>query len=189
MITILIKSALNFSHDILESITKKGDYVIDATMGNGHDTQFLSELVGETGKVFSFDIQKTALSNTKQLLKNHNNKNVELILDSHENFDNYIENNHITAIIYNLGYLPGGDKNLITKPKSTILSIKKGLDLLKKNGVIILVIYYGHPGGDYEKNQVFELTENLDQKKYNVLKYEFINQNNEPPILIAIEKK
>lgn len=99
MITILIKSALNFSHDILESITKKGDYVIDATMGNGHDTQFLSELVGETGKVFSFDIQKTALSNTKQLLKNHNNKNVELILDSHENFDNYIENNHITAII------------------------------------------------------------------------------------------
>lgn len=51
------------------------------------------------------------------------------------------------------------------------------------------MIYYGHPGGDYEKNQVFELTENLDQKKYNVLKYEFINQNNEPPILIAIEKK
>lgn len=184
----LIKSALHFSHDILQNVTKNDDTVIDATMGNGYDTKFLSELVGPTGKVFSFDVQHLALQNTSELLQKNNLTNVELIEDSHANFDQYIHEN-VTAIIYNLGYLPGGDKSLITKPESTINSIKKGLVLLKSKGILVLVIYYGHPGGQNEKNEVFQLVENLNQKEFNVLKYEFINQDNEPPILIAIEKK
>ncbi|MCF6515185.1 methyltransferase domain-containing protein [Lactobacillus sp. S2-2] len=185
----LIKSALNFSHDILKQTTQTGDYVIDATMGNGHDTKFLAEIVGQKGKVFSFDIQDLAINNTKKLLKENSIDNVDIIKDSHSNFDKYIKHNNIAAIIYNLGYLPGGDKSLITHPESTIISINKGLKLLKKHGILILVIYYGHPGGQSEKDEVFKLTENLNQKEFNVLKYEFINQNNEPPILIAIEKK
>ena len=62
------------THLLISHIIKEGSRVVDATAGNGHDTFFLSNLVGETGKVFSYDIQEVAINNTKLLNKNTNNK-------------------------------------------------------------------------------------------------------------------
>ncbi len=166
----------------------EGYKVLDCTIGNGHDTLALSQAVGSTGKVYGFDIQEIAIENTLALLKKHNSSNnVELILDSHENIDNHISHK-LNFIIYNLGYLPKGDKSIRTSSTSSVISIKKALTLLDKNGLLAVTVYVGHPGGMDEKNSIEEIFKTLDQKEYNVLRYEFINQANDPPVFYCIER-
>lgn len=182
-------NAVEFSHLLLEENTAAGDIVIDATAGNGYDTKFLANLVGDQGKVYSFDIQKEAIKNTKELLKNENLADrAELILDSHANLNKYI-NQKVSAVIFNLGYLPGGNKDIITRSKSTTAAVEESIKLLQKNGLIILVIYSGHQGGEEEKRAVLELTSALDYKEYNVLNYKFINQPGPPPEIVAVKKR
>ena len=91
-------------------------------------------------------------------------------------------------IIYNLGYLPKGDKNIRTRSDSTLVSLKKSLELLNKNGIILITSYVGHEGGMDEKDTIENLLEGLNQRRYNVIKYDFINQRNYPPIIYGIEK-
>ena len=100
----------------------------------------------------------------------------------------YILRKKIDFIIYNLGYLPKGNKNIKTNKNTTSVSLKKSLDLLNDNGIILITCYIGHEGGIEEKDAVEELLKGLDQKKYNVIKYDFINQKNFPPILYGVEK-
>ena len=183
-----IINTISISKDILKRTIKEGDIVLDATVGNGNDTLDLSRLVGKNGKVYGFDIQVIAIENTKSLLAEYNLlDNTILINDSHENIDQYIKE-PLDFIIYNLGYLPKGDKNIKTKAKTTAISVSKALDILKENGIIIIISYIGHPGGLEEKEALEEILGNLDQKKYNVLKNEFINQKNFAPLLYLIEK-
>ncbi|GLB46718.1 rRNA methyltransferase [Philodulcilactobacillus myokoensis] len=185
-----LNSSLKFSHYLLENNINYGDTAIDATVGNGNDTLFLSKLVGKTGHVYGFDIQKLAINNTKNKLQSHKKENcVTLFQTSHDQIFKLLGQKQIKAAIFNLGYLPGGNKKIITHANTTIKAIQACLKLLKTNGMVILVIYYGHPGGIDEKNHIESFTSHLDQKKYNVLKYQFINQVNEPPILIAIQKR
>lgn len=173
----------------LEKVINKGDIVVDATMGNGYDTKYLAEKVGEEGFVYSFDIQETALKSTKKRLDKENlSDRVKLILDGHENMDKYVEG-EVSCVLFNLGYLPRADHNIITKPETTIKSIKHSLNLLKPHGVISIAIYTGHEGGMEEKNSVYEFVKNLDQNEFNVLESGFINQINNPPQLVLIEKK
>ncbi|MEN2768312.1 tRNA (mnm(5)s(2)U34)-methyltransferase [Ornithinibacillus xuwenensis] len=187
-----MKSILKYSHHLLEEIVKPGETVIDATCGNGNDTLFLSKLVGEQGEVLAFDIQEQAIDHTDQLLMENNCTNVSLVLDSHANLENYLSadlEGKIGGAIFNLGYLPKSDKSIITKGNSTIAAIHAILKYLKPNGRIILVVYYGHEGGDVERNDIMKHVISLDQKKYSVLQYGFINQKNNPPFIIAIHKK
>lgn len=185
-----MKRIIPYAHDLIREIVQPGDTVIDATCGNGHDTLFLSKLVEVEGKVHSFDIQDKALANTSILLKENHVTNVELHLDGHENVDRYVvEEGSVRAAIFNLGYLPGEDHSIITKPETTIEAIKKIQPLLVKGGRIVLVIYHGHEGGQEEKESVISYCTQLDQKLYDVVRYEFINQINRPPFVIAIEKK
>jgi precorrin-6B methylase 2 len=187
-----MKSILKYSHHLLEEIIVSGETVIDATCGNGNDTLFLSKLVGENGEVIAFDIQEDAINTTDQLLIDHNCTNVSLVLDSHANMENYLSKHLIGKIggaIFNLGYLPKSDKAIITKGESTIKAIQTILPFLKQNGRIILVVYYGHDGGEEEKNSILRYVISLDQKKFDVLRYGFINQKNNPPFIIAIQKK
>ncbi|MFW6251875.1 MAG: class I SAM-dependent methyltransferase [Halanaerobium sp.] len=182
-------NAVEFSHLLLKEQVEDGDKVLDATAGNGYDTKFLAELVGVGGKVFAFDIQKEAILNTKRLLqKNKLENQVELILDSHAHLDLYLENK-ISAAVFNLGYLPGGNKEIITKVESTITALKKTTALLKENAIVVLVIYSGHPGGEKEKNAVLKFSSDLDHKKFIVLNYKFLNQPGSPPQIIAIKKR
>ena len=173
----------------LEKIIEKGDVVIDATMGNGYDTVYLGNLVGENGKVYAFDVQEEALVSTKKkVIRDNMEDRVELILDGHENLDKYVKEN-VSCVVFNLGYLPRAKHIVITKPDTTLQAIKKSLDLLKPNGIISIAAYIGHEGGLDEKNYIGEYLNSLDQNYYNVLHMEFTNQINNPPQLILVEKK
>jgi len=177
------------ANELMSKRVKKGDIVIDATVGNGNDTIFLSELVGDMGKVYGFDIQATAIINTKKkLLEKGFLERTKLFEDSHENINIYIHE-EVDLIVFNLGYLPGGNHEIITKADSTVAAINKGLKLLKKNGIMIITAYYRHLGGLEEKEVVEKFLGNLNQKDFSVLKFQFINQINYPPMLFGIEKR
>lgn len=185
----IFRNAVRMVHNIALQKVKEGDIAVDATVGNGNDTVLLAKLVGKTGKVYGFDIQDIAIKNTKEkLLSLGMLDRVELIKDNHDKLDMFIKEK-IDFVMFNLGYLPGGDHSIITKPQSTIKAVEKAIVKLNSKGMIILVVYTGHEGGKEEKDSIERYVRELDQKKYTVLKYSFINQINNPPMIIAIEKK
>src|SRR5699024_2349776 len=144
----MLQGIIRFAHDLLDKTIKHGDIVVDATCGNGNDTLYLSELVAKNGHVFAFDIQEQAIATTTKLLNEQNRQNVTLEQDIHSLMDQYIdEDTSLAAAVFNLGYLPRSDKSIITQPDSTITAIKKLLPLLRKKGLLVLVVYAGHPGG------------------------------------------
>ncbi|HEY9061139.1 MAG TPA: class I SAM-dependent methyltransferase [Pseudobacteroides sp.] len=184
----LIKNCLGQSHDIAERIVKEGDKVVDATAGNGNDTVFLAKLIGETGKVYAFDIQEKALEKTKEKLKSQSLEHrVELIKDGHENMGKYV-NGQVSLAMFNLGYLPGGNHSICTRFQTTKKAIEAAMELLKKNGLVILVVYYGGDSGFEEKDALMDYITTIDSRNYSVLRSEFVNQPNCPPLLVLIEK-
>ena len=173
----------------LEQVLYDGAIAVDATMGNGYDTKYLAEKVGPSGFVYSFDVQEEALKSTeKKIIKENLQDRVQLILDGHENMDKYIDD-EVSCIVFNLGYLPRAKHQIITKPDTTLKAIKHSLKLIKPHGIISIAIYTGHPGGEEEKNSIYEYIKTLDQSEFNVLESGFVNQINNPPQLILIEKK
>ncbi len=184
----IIKNSLYQSHDIAKKAVMPGDHVIDATCGNGGDTLFLAGLTGEDGMVYSFDIQQDALNRTLEKLKKEGmEKRVELIHDSHARMDEYVKGK-VRCVMFNLGYLPGGDHSIGTRGESTITAIKKAMELVMVNGIITVVVYYGGDSGFEEKEQVLEYIKTIDCKRFTVSRTEFVNQVNCPPILVCIEK-
>ena len=176
-------------HHFIRDHVKEGDICIDATAGNGNDTQVLCELVGEDGKVFAFDIQETAVANTKERLeKNGLSNRAEVMQESHTNMGNYAEENSVSCIMFNFGYLPGGDHNLATKKDTSIEAIHEGLHLLRKGGMMSLCIYSGGDSGFEERDAILEELKNLDGKKYLVIKSEYYNRPNNPPMPVMIIK-
>ncbi|SFJ38945.1 Putative rRNA methylase [Halobacillus dabanensis] len=188
----ILDRILDFAHSLMERAVQKGDIVVDGTCGNGYDTAFLAKIVGETGHVYAFDVQEEAINNTKERLRKEGvSEQSTVIYDSHVHVQEYLQTEHkgnVQAAIYNLGYLPGSDKTIITKPEGTIESVKSVLATLKKGGLIVLVVYHGHPGGRKEKDALLEYVTSLDSKNHQVLNYEFINKKNTPPFILAIEK-
>lgn len=168
-----------------------GATVIDATVGNGHDTIFLAELVGPQGHVIGFDVQAAALQRTAtQLTLTGLTQRVALHLTGHEHVGEYLQpTTSIAGAIFNLGYLPGGDKTQITSATTTLSAVKTILPHLIRGGRLILVVYSGHPGGQREAQAVHQFCTELPQKTYQVLQYGFINQIHHPPYLLAIEKR
>ncbi|OIJ11661.1 rRNA methyltransferase [Anaerobacillus arseniciselenatis] len=184
---------LPFARKLLSEAVSTGDITIDGTVGNGHDTLFLAELVGDSGHVYGFDIQEDAINKTRdRLLKNECLTQTTLSQIGHENALQTIPEKHhgkVAGCIFNLGYLPGGDKTIVTKPNTTLKAITDVFSMLKKEGIIVLVIYHGHEEGKNEKDELLKFVENIDQKEAHVLTYQFINQKNDPPFIIAIEKR
>jgi SAM-dependent methyltransferase len=160
---------------------------VDLTCGNGYDTLFLSNLAGEKGFVTAFDIQDTAIERTKKLLQEKSNfNNYEVIHDGHEHIDKYLTEK-IDAAIYNLGYIPNFNKDIFTKPETTICSINSLFTYLKNTGRIYITAYTSHDKG-YEINSICDYLIKLDKKEYNVINIKVINKNNTPPELFIIEK-
>ncbi|MFA9559101.1 class I SAM-dependent methyltransferase [Evansella sp. AB-rgal1] len=184
---------LPFARELLTRAVYHGDIVVDGTAGNGHDTLFLANLVGEHGKVYSFDIQTTAIDATRKRLSDHQVLDrVELIHDGHENIDKHFLPDHaqqVAGAIFNLGYFPGGDKEIVTTAETTISAIQQLLHSLKKEGILVLVVYHGHPEGQKERDELLPFVQSLPQEQYHVLQYGFTNQRNNPPFIIAIEKR
>lgn len=180
----MIKRPIHLSHEFLAEVLDETSVAVDATMGNGHDTVFLAE---RSKKVYAFDIQQIALDKTAERLSRLGLTNVELLLAGHEQVDNYVQE-PIRAAIFNLGYLPNADKSIVTQPLTTLVAIQKILDALETGGRLAIMVYYGHTGGDREKDAVLTFVSALDQRLYTVMQYQALNQVNTPPFLIMIEK-
>ncbi len=185
-----IFSNLNlFAHYLVQKVLKPGDWAIDATAGNGKDTLFLAKTVTKSGQVFAFDIQDQALEMTRNLLAVNNAlTGVQLIKTGHENMDSIVSGK-VKAVMFNLGYLPGGDHGVITRPETTLAGIRQALNLLDQGGIITITIYSAHPGGTEEKEAVGELVESLDSRKWNVLKWSFLNKSTNAPFIVVIYRK
>ena len=178
-----MKRPLEMAHDFLAQVITQEDIVIDATMGNGHDTLFLAKLAKQ---VYAFDIQEQALEKTSQRLQEAGLTNVELLLQGHETVDQFVT--EVKAAIFNLGYLPSADKSIITQPQTTIEALDKLCQMLIKGGRIAIMIYYGHEGGDIERDAVMDFVSQLPQQEYTATIYRTLNQINNPPFLVMIEK-
>ncbi len=182
-------SALDIISKIIREQVKEGDICIDATAGRGNDTAMLAELVGESGRVISFDIQEEAIESTRALLCEKNlSRRVDLHLESHSEMGHYAEKETISCITFNFGWLPKGDHNIFTKKETSIPAIEAGLELLKDGGIMTLILYYGRETGFEEKDALLDYLPTIDSKKYTVVEMPFVNRSNCPPIPIVILK-
>lgn len=172
----------DYVHQFVTSHIQNGSICVDATAGNGNDTVFLCEHAGMDGKVFAFDIQEAAIENTKKRVKESGYQNAEIIFDSHVNMKKYLEEKSVDCILFNFGYLPGGNHAIATKASTSIEAIKEGLDCLKKDGIMGLCIYSGKDSGFEEKEAILNYLKQIDSKKYLVLVTEYYNRVNHPPI-------
>lgn len=197
-----LKSTLSFAHQLIEDRVLHGDIVIDATVGNGADTLFLAKLVGPHGVVYGFDIQPQALDKARLRIEKANlgegdsnvnrGSNIRFFLRSHAEMEQTLPQEtqgRVAAIMFNLGYLPGNNRGIITRPESTIPALDASLCLLRQDGVVTVILYSGHEGGKEEADAVLSWAAQLSQESYEVLCYRFLNQKNTPPFLIAVEKK
>lgn len=167
---------------------REGDVAVDFTMGNGHDTEFLSKTVGENGHVYAFDVQKQAVDSTSANLKKAGcPENYTLILDSHHKVKEYVQC-PIRAGMFNLGYLPGSDKSITTMRVTTMPAIEAAIDLLDHGGVLLVAVYPGHAEGDAEGKMVLDYFATLDR---HVICCTLIRILNSPtsPFFIVVEKK
>lgn len=174
-------------HFILSHL-KEGDVAVDFTMGNGHDTEFLSKTVGEFGHVFAFDVQAAALESTSDNLRKANcPNNYTLILDSHHNVKKYVDV-PIKAGMFNLGYLPGSDKSITTMRATTLPAIEAAIELMDRDAIILVAVYPGHKEGEEEGKLICEYLSTLSRYKVCATKINILNSPTSP-FFIIIENK
>ncbi|MGN1415701.1 MAG: class I SAM-dependent methyltransferase, partial [Oscillospiraceae bacterium] len=180
-------SALDIIKRAISENVREGDICIDATAGRGNDTLFMAALVGDSGHVTAFDIQPEAVESTKALLEGAGlSHRADVRLQSHAQMDTLFEEGTVSCITFNFGWLPKGDHSISTKKESSLEAIEKGLRLLKKDGIMTLIIYYGRDTGFEEKDAILEYLPMIDSEKYTVLEMPFVNRPNCPPIPIII---
>lgn len=174
-------------------ILSEGSIAVDATAGNGKDTLFLAERVGNTGHVYTFDIQTEAIEKTKQLLQQfHVLDRCTLICDSHHKMKQYIPpdlHGHIRAVMFNLGYLPGGNHSITTRVDTTMVAVKAAYDILNIGGRISIVVYPGHEAGKKESHALLVWSKQLHQQTAIAVRYQRLNASDRSPYLLLIEKR
>ncbi|MFB6248929.1 MAG: class I SAM-dependent methyltransferase [Salinibacter sp.] len=188
-----IDSVLEFAHALATRALSSGDTAVDATVGNGHDTVGLARAVGRDGQVVGFDVQAEAIAATRDRLAGEGlGTRVDLIRAGHETMEEHVPDNRhgrVGAVMFNLGYLPGGDASLTTTPRTTLPALDAALRLLRPEGVLTAVLYTGHEGGAEEAEAVEGWAQALPRAQGEALSYRFVNQQNDPPRLIAVEKQ
>lgn len=174
------------AHELVARHLRPGDRAIDATVGNGHDTLFLATCVGATGHVDGFDIQPEAIAATAA--KTADLPQVRLHLLGHEEMGRIVAG-PINAILFNLGYLPSGDKGLATRPATTLAALDAALGLLSETGLLAVVVYPGHEGGKDEAAAVEKWFQNAQGLR--VVRYAPLPgpSGNEPPCLLIAERR
>ena len=149
---------VEYAHQKVAEVVRPGDFCIDATAGNGHDTAFLARLVSPGGNVYAFDIQEEAIRATQaRLTMSELKDNAVLILECHSMVRQSIPSHlsgQIAVATFNLGYLPGGDHEVCTKPTETLEAIRGCYELLRPNGCLSILCYRGHEGGSKEAQAV-----------------------------------
>ena len=184
----ILRSARFQAQEICARVLQEGDRAIDATMGNGHDTLNLCRLVGKSGHVDAFDVQEAAIESTRRLLDAEGVADrANLICCGHENMAEYVKE-PVKAVVFNLGWLPGSDKQVRTQPETTLKAIKQALDLLNPFGVMTVCCYPGHKEGQAELILVDGLLRALP-KQFNVLREDFINAAPGAPVCFIVQKQ
>lgn len=178
---------LDLAHRFLKAHVKPGDLCIDATAGRGHDTAFLCGLAGETGRVIAFDIQPEAIRSTGELLAAEGFV-ADLRLDSHENMERYAAAGTVSCVVFNFGWLPGGDHHIYTRAQSSIHALGSALRLLRPGGVLSLCIYYGGTNGVEERDAILEFVRGLDSRFFTVLQMTFPNRTGCAPFACFVIK-
>lgn len=177
----------NNNRRLLRGFLQEGDQCIDGTAGRGYDTVFLAQSVGKTGHVHAFDIQEEALASTREkLIQADACDQVTLHLASHADLDRYVTV-PVKLVMFNLGYLPRGDKQLRTQKASSLEGLKKSLALLVPNGILSVLLYRDGEIGKEESQAVLDWADSLASKDYGVLKMVMTNMPNNPPIQLLIE--
>lgn len=157
------------AQSLVRDVVKPGETAIDATAGNGHDTCFLAEAVGDDGRVFAFDVQSDALQRTAARLADVGYTNVTLLQRSHAEMKAAlpeVDDGSVAAVMFNLGYLPGGDHAVTTRTESSLTAIKAALCLVRAGGVVTILVYPGHAGGDDEAGSVRRLIDELPAAEF-----------------------
>ncbi len=184
----VILNALGLSHQYAAAVIKPGDTVVDATCGNGGDTAFLAGLVGPAGRVIGFDIQPAALAKTRQRLEAASFLDrCTLHLASHDQMAAYVAPG-VRAVLFNLGYLPGGDHQIGTRAETTLPAIRQALRLVCPGGIVLICLYYGGDSGLAEHDAVLACVRTLPVAYFAVQQIEMVNATACPPIFICCEK-
>lgn len=183
------RSARFWAREMVEAALFDGARAIDATMGNGHDTQWLCELVGQQGRVYAFDIQPEAVERTRRRLEENGlDARAELLCDGHQHMARHVTE-PVDAIVFNLGWLPGTEHGVTTQTESTLAAVEAALRLLKEDGLMTICIYPGHEEGRRELQALTAWAAGLDEKRYDALLKGYLNQTGDPPQMLAIRKK
>ncbi len=183
-------SAIDVVHKILKVAVNPGDFCIDATAGNGHDTVFLCELVGKSGRVLAMDIQQSAVDNTKEKLAERGFCSIaKVICQSHSEMDKLVKPKSADCVVFNFGWLPGGNHDIFTRAETSIPAIEKALKILKPGGLLSLCLYYGKNNGYSERDAIIEYLSSLDSRYYAIMKCDFLNRKNDPPFPVFVIKE
>ncbi len=181
------RSARFWAREMVEDAMFEGARAIDATMGNGHDTQWLCQLAGESGRVYAFDVQAEAVERTRERLAQAG-VTAELFCMGHERMAEVVHE-AVDAVVFNLGWLPGAEHGVTTRTDTTLQAVSAALTLLKEDGLMTICIYPGHEEGTREWNALLDWAKTLDDKRYDAMLKTYLNQPNDPPRMLAIRKK
>jgi len=182
-----LHSLVTEAHKSIQPYLSEQSISIDATMGNGHDTSFLAK---HSLKVYAFDIQAKAINATRiRLEKNNATNNVSLIHAGHETMQQHINpDEKADAILFNLGYLPHADTRIITQEKNTITALNHALKLLSEKGIISILSYPGHTGGEPEMQAIIHWYEQLDSSRFAISIIHSMHEKTNSPRLFTIQK-
>ena len=184
-----LKSARFLAAETLRKALGPGDTAVDATMGNGHDTELLCHLVGPEGHVFGFDIQPEAVAATeKRLAEADLASRATLYCESHDHLAERVPG-PVDAVVFNLGWLPGGDHRITTRVESTRAAIEQALYLLRAGGILVVCVYPGHPEGAREQAMLDQLFADLSPRDFNVLRQTFLNAGAGAPACYVAQRQ
>lgn len=189
------KSAIAFlrgpvllTHIFMESFVHEGDNVVDATCGNGHDTLALAGMVGPGGHVWGFDIQGQAIVETGRRVSEAGYADrVTLLQVGHEEIGRHLQD-PVKVVLFNLGYLPGSDRTITTRPETTVAALDQSLQLLVTGGIVMVTVYPGHSGGSAERQAVDKWAARLESRKYHSWRMGQCNVASDAPYCILVQK-
>lgn len=189
-----LPSAVRWSHLLMEAHLRPGDLAVDATAGNGHDTLFLARLTGPEGHVHAFDVQESAIEETRRRLEQGGIApgSFSLHHTGHENLLQHVpqeQHGRISGVMFNLGWLPGSDKSVITRAQTTLTALDAALKILAPGGLLTLAVYPGHEGGREEQSAVSQWAESLPARAFEVQQLRPVNSAAYPPECWVVWKK
>ncbi len=176
----MVLKQVDLAHLLWKEHLKEGDWVIDATCGNGHDALFLSQL--KVGRLTCIDIQPAAIEATREKVPDGH-----FHLGCHSTLPEGALGPNLRLIVYNLGYLPGSDKQVTTRLETTRTSIEMALQSIPVGGAVSIMFYPGHNEGLNEMQTLLPMLEGLDSKSFAVKTHGWLNRNRAPQLVFILK--